>query len=153
MKAYHEAWLKKHPNRTRRWLQEKIRDGFDVHHVDGNHKNNAPDNLALIETDDHLRLHGSGLRRMFIEAEERAEKRRETGRQIYERRATPMAWKHAGLPFELTVPAAISMAKEWAVHAEAPWPPVDNYNAFAKVNREQANLAYYRDCVGEEGRG
>lgn len=31
--------------------------GRDVHHVDGNYDNNAPDNLALISRSDHAKLH------------------------------------------------------------------------------------------------
>jgi hypothetical protein len=34
------------------------KQGFDIHHVDGDHDNNDPDNLVLIERYDHLRLHG-----------------------------------------------------------------------------------------------
>ena len=32
--------------------------GFDVHHMDGNHTNNDPSNLVLIEHGDHMMLHG-----------------------------------------------------------------------------------------------
>ena len=35
-------------------------EGFDVHHIDGDHDNNDPDNLVLIEHADHFRLHGTG---------------------------------------------------------------------------------------------
>lgn len=42
-------------------------EGFQVHHIDGDHHNNHPANLALIETIDHLRLHGMfGLARLDI---------------------------------------------------------------------------------------
>lgn len=41
-----------------------LADGFHIHHVDGNHENNHPDNLKLIEATDHMRLHGIfGLKR------------------------------------------------------------------------------------------
>jgi hypothetical protein len=55
---YHTIWLQKHPNRTKEWLQERLADGFSIHHVDGNHANNSPDNLLLIEDTDHMSLHG-----------------------------------------------------------------------------------------------
>lgn len=35
-----------------------LKEGFDVHHIDGDHSNDHPGNLALIEAVDHLRLHG-----------------------------------------------------------------------------------------------
>ncbi len=35
------------------------KDGFDVHHLDGNKGNESPDNLVLIEHTDHMMLHGS----------------------------------------------------------------------------------------------
>lgn len=33
-------------------------NGFDVHHLDGDHGNNDPANLVLIEHSDHMMLHG-----------------------------------------------------------------------------------------------
>jgi hypothetical protein len=56
---YHTIWLQKHPDRTKEWLQARLADGFSIHHVDGNHANNAPENLVLIEDIDHCSLHGS----------------------------------------------------------------------------------------------
>jgi len=58
-KSYHRAWLSLHHNRDEAWLREKLREGFDVHHLDGNKENEAPENLVLIEHLDHMRLHGS----------------------------------------------------------------------------------------------
>jgi hypothetical protein len=59
LESYHYAWLSTHPERTQLWLATKLRDGFDVHHADGDHSNNSPDNLVLIEARDHMRLHNS----------------------------------------------------------------------------------------------
>jgi hypothetical protein len=64
MNKYQRVWLAAHPKRTKEWLAEKIRDGFDVHHADGDHQNDAPDNLVLIESTDHLKLHGMVANRM-----------------------------------------------------------------------------------------
>jgi len=58
LQPYHYAWLEFHPNRTEKWLRERLVDGFDVHHVDGDRSNNSPMNLVLIEYEDHNRLHG-----------------------------------------------------------------------------------------------
>lgn len=55
---HHHAWLAAHPNRSDRWLAWVLRMGFDVHHIDGDHSNDAPDNLVLVEAQDHMRLHG-----------------------------------------------------------------------------------------------
>ncbi|MEL6568189.1 MAG: HNH endonuclease [Pseudomonadota bacterium] len=55
---YHLIWLRSHPHRSEEWLKARLADGFDIHHVDGDHKNNDTDNLVLIEHVDHMRLHG-----------------------------------------------------------------------------------------------
>lgn len=60
--SYHVAWLKVHPWRTADWLREKMREGFHIHHVDGDHSNDDPSNLVLIDGDDHMALHGVPLR-------------------------------------------------------------------------------------------
>ena len=58
MQEYHLVWLEAHPHRAKEWLEERLREGFDVHHLDGNHSNNEPGNLVLIEHTDHMMLHG-----------------------------------------------------------------------------------------------
>lgn len=56
--SYHLAWLSAHPARSAEWLSAMLADGFDVHHIDGDHSNDATTNLALIETQDHaLNIH------------------------------------------------------------------------------------------------
>lgn len=57
MQTHHLAWLSAHPDRTEQWLRERIADGFDVHHLDGNRDNNSKDNLILLEHVDHMRVH------------------------------------------------------------------------------------------------
>lgn len=58
LQPYHHAWLSNHPRRDEMWLREMMAQGFHIHHMDGNHSNNLPSNLVLIEGSDHLRLHG-----------------------------------------------------------------------------------------------
>jgi hypothetical protein len=66
MLPHHEAWLLAHPDRTAEWLRRMLAEGFDVHHLDGNHNNNDPGNLLLIETQDHNEiLHGTKWVRRF----------------------------------------------------------------------------------------
>jgi hypothetical protein len=62
MQAHHIAWLSVHPERTEDWLSQRLSDGFDVHHLDGDHANNDPLNLVLIECGDHLMLHNGKTR-------------------------------------------------------------------------------------------
>jgi hypothetical protein len=49
----HKVWLASHPDRNEGWLRDRIAEGFDVHHLDGDHSNDDPSNLALIEATDH----------------------------------------------------------------------------------------------------
>lgn len=60
--SHHKAWLSAHPHRSAEWLDRMIEEGFEVHHLDHNHANNDPANLALIDGFDHMRLHGLGRR-------------------------------------------------------------------------------------------
>ena len=53
-------WLRAHPHRDEKWLQDRLTEGFDIHHLDGNKYNNQLDNLVLIEHSDHMYLHGMG---------------------------------------------------------------------------------------------
>ncbi len=65
MQLYHYLWLCAHPDRADTWLRDRLADGFDIHHIDGDHANAAPRNLALIEHSDHFMLHGGrALRRV-----------------------------------------------------------------------------------------
>ena len=43
LQPHHAAWLAAHPHRDRRWFRARLRDGFDVHHLDGDHDNNDSD--------------------------------------------------------------------------------------------------------------
>jgi hypothetical protein len=56
--THKRAWLKAHPERTAGWLADRLSDGFDIHHLDGDRDNNTPENLVLINSVDHMRLHG-----------------------------------------------------------------------------------------------
>ena len=62
MMAHLAAWLDAHPERSDKWLEEKIAEGLYVHHLNGNHNDNDPLNLVLIECGDHMMLH-NGVKR------------------------------------------------------------------------------------------
>lgn len=55
--SYHYVWLEVHPERDAEWLAARLVDGFHIHHLDGDHSNDAPKNLVLIDGVDHMRLH------------------------------------------------------------------------------------------------
>jgi hypothetical protein len=57
MEIYHTIWLENHPHRSEEWLSTQLKEGFDIHHLDGNHNNNDPKNLVLIEAQDHMLIH------------------------------------------------------------------------------------------------
>lgn len=95
--AYHHAWLSAHPARTFEWLRERIADGFHIHHVDGDHGNNDPANLILIEGADHIGLHAS-LRGGVVRWRERQRKPKvaidDGGAEIYAAKSNDSrAWK------------------------------------------------------------
>lgn len=54
---HHQAWLDSRPDRTVFWLKARLKEGFHIHHIDGDHGNNNPDNLVLIEGVDHMKFH------------------------------------------------------------------------------------------------
>ncbi len=66
LQSYHHAWLSAHPGRDEAWLTERMADGFHIHHIDGDHANDVPANLVLIEGVDHMRLHGMKLLRPMV---------------------------------------------------------------------------------------
>lgn len=62
----HRIWLSCHPNRTESWLRERLEDGFHIYHADGDHKNDTPSNLIMIEGLDHMLIvHGHKVPKIF----------------------------------------------------------------------------------------
>lgn len=68
---HRQAWLDAHLDRDEKWLLRMAKEGFDVHHIDGNHDNDSPLNLVLIEHRDHFMLH-SGSRPALGRVDRRA---------------------------------------------------------------------------------
>lgn len=103
-----------------------LADGFDIHHLDGNHANNSPDNLALMESDDHMRLHGVGARRLLGERKRVVtEKRIDLDRKAYEKRLAGHMWKEVAgevLGTKAKAEAAAVRARRYAKEFNAPWP-------------------------------
>ena len=100
MQEYHHVWLSAHPWRTEEWLKKQLSEGFDIHHIDGDHSNNDPGNLVLIDHADHMMLH-SGKRALI-----RVWARRATikPKALYSRRIGPMPhWRRGGIPKKFTL--------------------------------------------------
>jgi hypothetical protein len=58
-----------------KWLEDRLEDGFHVHHIDRNSKNNEPDNLVLIDGDDHMIMHALPIRREHFRKKRKEDKR------------------------------------------------------------------------------
>jgi hypothetical protein len=44
-------------NGTRKVYPKKIPRGWHIHHIDGNHWNDWPDNLACVSIEQHIKVH------------------------------------------------------------------------------------------------
>ncbi|MFW9899768.1 MAG: NUMOD3 domain-containing DNA-binding protein [Candidatus Thorarchaeota archaeon] len=52
---YYKIWNEHHPDDP-----ITIGDGYHIHHIDGDHNNNDPDNLQKMKAFDHLSFHNKG---------------------------------------------------------------------------------------------
>lgn len=131
MRDYHHIWLASHRNRTEQWLRERLEDGFDIHHADGDHSNNDPDNLVLIEATDHMRLHGSGLMRLLGDAKtERKQQRLDLGGVAYDMKDRATSWTVIGSSLYPDSPQPQSVARvaarDYAINNGLPFPKPDS---------------------------
>lgn len=105
-----------------------MREGFDVHHMDGNPENNAPENLVLIECQDHMRLHGSksgALRRLYRNGKvwgEAMEPDHITGEKVYNLRLWEISWKAICKAMNASQPTLANKAKAFAKANSLKWP-------------------------------
>jgi hypothetical protein len=88
LKPYHVAWLSVHPDRSEEWLETRLSEGFDIHHLDGDHGNNDPTNLVLIEHGDHMMLHGG--RKLCRLARKKPQRRKAVERKLTRRQVDKM---------------------------------------------------------------
>ena len=122
MQKHHEAWLAAHPFKSKQWLSWMTREGFDVHHIDGDHDNNDPKNLCLIYNSDHMMLHNGGTRPpcrvQYLKSGPKGP-RKETlsmGGFAYRQKQGGKTWREIG-PRRL-----MQSAKRYAEHEGLPWP-------------------------------
>lgn len=126
MQPYHQAWLDAHPERDEAWLRRQLADGFDVHHMDGDHSNNDPGNLVLIEAADHMRLHSGGrgcLR--SLRPPQNGGRRPSDGaneEMAYLLRCSGMTWREIGHNMGTTKTTALQRAKKHALASGESWP-------------------------------
>ena len=117
MNSYHRAWLTAHLDRTEAWLRERLAEGFDIHHLDGNHSTNDPANLVLIEHVDHMRLHGGAAIRVFGATGKRGPQKStlRKGRIAYDAVRNGARWSSLH-------EHAVGHARAYAKHEGHPWP-------------------------------
>lgn len=132
LQPYHYAWLSAHPERNTDWLRFMLKAGFDIHHLDGDHANNAADNLVLIEHRDHMRLHGARCgfgRELEIKKQRRKKVFLAEGQKAYE--AAIQARSDNGYSAGIWIDAgrnsgvghkAHARARLWAIHNNLEWP-------------------------------
>jgi len=125
------------------WLRFVLKAGFDIHHLDGDHDNNVPENLVLIEHVDHMRLHGAktGFKRELETVKARRKAAfLEEGQRAYEaalhvRKTATYAsgiWVEAGRLSGLRGARAQSRARLWATENGLEWPLWKAGNQYAQ---------------------
>ena len=120
MEAHHKAYLGKH-SMSPEFLSEALRNGFDVHHLDGDHSNNEPENLILVWSQDHMELHGlkrfSGrMDGVWMTREEMDAVKLSKGEAAYQKRLQSIPWAEMGIP------NALGNAKHYAKAHDLEWP-------------------------------
>jgi hypothetical protein len=119
LQSYHLVWLLLHPDRSEAWLRDKFSEGFDIHHLDGDHANDKPENLVLIEHADHMRLHGmtgNGRLRRVAQIGPRLSTLN-TGKIAYNSRLRGQSWRQIGR-------VGMASAKVFAKSNGLSWPPI-----------------------------
>lgn len=126
--AHHRAWLGAHPERSEEWLADRLRDGFDVHHVDGDHGNNDPSNLILVEHRDHMMLHSGGRPSKNLALSRGKRYTADLGEKAYQLRCeTDWVWQEitdwlAEESGGASSAKVMGDAREYAKRANKPWP-------------------------------
>ena len=132
-KIHHEIWLQAHPHRTRVWLRERLAEGFEIHHVDGVHENNSPDNLVLVEGRDHMLLHmghrPDRVRKLPDKVIAAQRVSYAIGKAAYKLRTTGLRWKAVAHELSrnkvceyLGASAVTNKARRYASVYKKPWP-------------------------------
>jgi len=123
LRDYHYAWLSVHPDWDEDSLQIALSMGFDIHHEDGNHSNNDPSNLLLVEHQDHMRLHGRQPLHKKLE-NGKLQQKIEKGHSCYVLREQRLPWHEvAQRVYGVRMSQkAMNAAKKYAEYHNQPWP-------------------------------
>lgn len=131
METYHHVWLQQHPDRTENWLAERLGDGFAIHHIDGNHANDEPSNLVLIDAGDHWFIHSGlkpRLRRLPFHKLAKYPRRPRAatlafGKIAYRCSQDGRTWTSIGTSHDVHFNTARNAACVYAKYNKLPWPP------------------------------
>lgn len=157
LQSYHKAWLSKHPERDARWLQTKLSEGFDVHHLDGDHSNDDPANLVLIESGDHADLHGIPLKRRLSDGKDgrrairsqMSEARKADCKRAYEAKTRETTWREIATDLALAGVDPPTRARALAeAHAYAnglPWPKPESALPAGRMGLKKTNGKWMRN--------
>lgn len=148
MKDYHKAYLSKQ-TMTEDFFFEALANGFDIHHLDGDHSNNDPDNLVMIYHFDHFAMHGAkGFENRYkdrwMSNEEIHEIKATLGEKAYKLRVSGLLWSEID---EILERQALQLAKFYAEQNNLQWPIVlskeasDNIKAARKEKHEAKHAA------------
>lgn len=126
LSEHRRVWLEVHPERDEAWLRRMGKEGFDVHHIDGDHRNNDPANLVLVEHRDHFMLHSGKrpkLHRVQQGATRGAKRRDEVGEAAYVLRCGQrLTWGGVGHSLKVGDAYASACAKHHALKNGLEWP-------------------------------
>lgn len=126
LKPHHKAWLDSHPDYDEAWLKRATAMGFHVHHIDQDKNNNDPDNLLMIERNDHMKVHGMPgfLNKMGDSMWDSYARRISLGHSAYNMRLnTGQSWLEIAVNLEYKRDAqAINVAKAYAMYHKLEWP-------------------------------
>ena len=102
---------------------DRIDDGFDVHHMDGDPNNDSPDNLVLIETSDHTCVvHRLKMIRKIGAPRGRRPSNLERDAAIYAAKTLDNSWRDVARVFGISGRLALQAGRRHAIATEQPWP-------------------------------
>lgn len=121
LSKHHRIWLDAHPDREDYWLCWMLREGFQIHHIDGDHGNNDPGNLVLIESGDHKFLHGK--KRLKSLRERKSAQRLEAGKLGYNLRKNGESWNTINMALRKQgLPQGSDQVRVYAIENDLEWP-------------------------------
>lgn len=142
MKEYQLNWLKE-SGKSIEWLRSAFENGFDIHHLDGNHNNNNPNNLVLIYTRDHMMIHTGvkTLQRMtpceWVDNKEYYEKKTDLGKKGYNLRKEKLKWGEIAERLNSDISSVYNATRMYAEYRDLPW-------FFFKKNKIKTNSEYLK---------